>query len=189
MKKLFVALVTLGITAGITTAQEIPNRPARPPHMQQRIQRNAGDPVLQQLNLSASQKEQLKKEQEKALEKVLTPEQKKKLKELRNEQERRKETAAQKRDANLKEKLGLTEGQLTKLKTLQKEFSEKMQIVRQDVTQTVQQQRDRTRELLSQQQKALKELLNTEQLEKYRKMMREKMRPPQRESMRPNGEI
>jgi hypothetical protein len=177
MKKLVFAVVSLGLATTMSIAQEIPTRPAPPPHMQERMPKKGGeDPLLQQLNLTAAQKEQLKKEQEKALEKVLTTEQKNKWKELRKEQERRKETAEKKRDEKLKEKLGLTDAQVTKLKILQKEFIEKMQTVRQDLTQTVQQQRDRTRELVTQQQKALKEILNTEQLEKYQKMMREKMR-------------
>lgn len=180
MKKLLLAVISLGIASSITTAQEVRNRPAPPPHIQEHMHKKGGDPLLQQLNLSGAQKEQLKKEHEKALEKVLTPEQKIKLKELRKEEESRKEMAEKKRDEKLKEKLGITEAQLTKLKSLQNQFKEKMQAVRQDVNQTVQQQRDRTRELITQQQKALQELLNSEQLDKYKKMMREKMRHPRK---------
>jgi len=187
MKKLLVVVAGFGFAAGTLFAQEIPNRLSPPPHFQPRSHKG-GDPIVEQLKLSHAQKEQLKKEHEKALEKVLTPEQKTKLKELRQEQAVRKQSAEKKKDEKLKQELGITDAQLTKLKNLQTEFKEKMKTVREDVNQTVQQQRDRTRELITKQQQALKELLNSEQLEKYKKMMQDKMRHLRqggKEGMRP----
>jgi Spy/CpxP family protein refolding chaperone len=119
---------------------------------------------------------QLKKEQEQALEKVLTPDQKKKLKEIRQQQQERKNNMLGKQRQQLKERLSLTDEQATKLQDLQKNFMESMKKNRQQLDQTIAQQRDRAHEMMETHQQSLKKLLSAEQLEKYKTMMRDKMR-------------
>ncbi|MFM8592611.1 MAG: hypothetical protein ACKOA3_06925 [Sphingomonadales bacterium] len=132
--------------------------------------------LLQRLQLSTAQREQLKKEQEQALEKVLTTEQKKKLKEIRRQQQERKEEMQGRQRQQLKDRLSLTDEQATRLQELQKNFMESMKKNRQQLDQTIAQQRERAREMMETHQQSLKKLLSAEQLDTYKTMMRDKMR-------------
>lgn len=173
--KQFSFLIALSLLAGITVAQQVPNRMAPPP-VQQRQHKGGEEALMQQLNLTQAQREQLKKEHDKALERVLTAEQKAKLGQLRQQQQALKDSAQKRQDRKLKEQLGLSNEQVVKVRELQRGFREKMKAIQEDVNQTVQQQRDRTRELWESQQKNWQEVLTPEQLEKYKSLMQERMR-------------
>ncbi|NDF98994.1 MAG: hypothetical protein EB101_08750, partial [Chitinophagia bacterium] len=134
------------------------------------------DMLMQRLQLTPAQQDQLKKEQEQALEKVLTPDQKKKLKEIRQQQQERKNNMLSQQRQQLKERLSLSDEQAAKLQDLQKNFMESMKKNRQQLDQTIAQQREKTREMMETHQQALKKLLSAEQLEKYKSIMRDKMR-------------
>ena len=84
MKKPFY-LLALALMSTLVNAQPVPERKVAPRDQLTRIREERKQNLSEQLNLSDSQREQLKKEQEKALEKVLTPDQKKQLKELKEQ--------------------------------------------------------------------------------------------------------
>jgi len=172
-------ITTLLVATSLLTMVHAQDGP--PPHAprsdRQRPQREQGDErLMQQLQLTPTQREQLKKEHEQALEKVLTPDQKKKLKEIRQRQQERKEEMQARQRQQLKDRLSLTDDQATKLQDLQKSFMESMKKNRQHLDQTIAQQREKAREMMETHQQSLKKLLNAEQLEKYKTMMRDKMR-------------
>lgn len=157
-------------------AQEPPVPGAPRPPQQGRNSQQRSEMLLQRLQLTPAQREQLKKEQEQALEKVLTPDQKKRLKEIRQQQQVRKEEMQTRQRQQLKDRLSLTDEQASQLQNLQKNFMESMKRNRQQLDQTIAQQRDRARNLMETHQQSLKKLLSTEQLEKYRNLVRDKMR-------------
>ena len=187
--KQFSLLIGLGLLASMSMAQPIPHRMAPPPQFQHRQFKNSEGAFMQRLNLTQAQKEQLKKEHDKALERILTADQKEKLAKFRQQEQAFKDSAQKRQDRKLKEQLGLSNEQVAKVRALQKEFKVKMTAIREDVNQTVQQQRDRTRELWQSQQKAWKEVLSPEQLEKYKGLLQKKMQkmrqhmPPQNRPM------
>jgi chromosome segregation ATPase len=167
-------IATLLIGQAIGQDRPAPGAP-RPPH-QGPNRKQGNEQHKQRLQLTPAQRDQLKKEQEQALEKVLTPDQKKKLKEIRQQQQERKNNMLGKQRQQLKERLSLTDEQATKLQDLQKNFMESMKKNRQQLDQTIAQQRDRAHEMMETHQQSLKKLLSAEQLEKYKTMMRDKMR-------------
>jgi hypothetical protein len=173
------SIITLLLVSGLLVTASAQDKPAphppRPPYRtENRMQGN--ELLMQRLQLTPAQREQLKKEQEQALEKVLTPDQKKRLKEMRQQQQQRKVEMQARQRQQLKDRLSLTDDQATKLQDLQKSFMESMKKNRQQLDQTIAQQRERTREMMETHQQSLKKLLSAEQLEKYRMMMRDKMR-------------
>jgi len=173
------SIITLVIATALLVTANAQDRPAphdpRPPYRNDQ-KKQGNELLLQRLQLSSAQREQLKKEQEQALEKVLTADQKKKLKEIRQQQEQRKEEMQARQRLQLKDRLSLTDDQASKLQDLQKNFMESMKKNRQQLDQTIAQQRDRAREMMETHQQSLKKLLSAEQLDKYRMMMRDKMR-------------
>jgi chromosome segregation ATPase len=170
----FVVLAAGLLVTANAQEKQTPHVPRPPYRNDQRKQGN--ELLLQRLQLTSAQREQLKKEQEQALEKVLTADQKKKLKEIRQQQQQRKEEMEARQRQQLKDRLSLTDDQATKLQDLQKNFMESMKKNRQQLDQTIAQQRERTRELMETHQQSLKKLLSAEQLDRFRMMMRDKMR-------------
>ena len=174
MKSIFILLLTAGLVVSASAQDKPAPHPPRPPyHTDNR--KHGNERLMQRLELTPSQREQLKKEQEQALEKVLTGDQKKKLKEIRLQQQQRKEEMQGRQRQQLKDRLSLTDEQATKLQDLQKNFMESMKKNRQQLDQTIAQQRERAREMMETQQQSLKKLLSAEQLEKYKMMMRDRM--------------
>ena len=173
------SIISLVLAIALLVTANAQERPAphnpRPPYRNEHRKQD-NELLLQRLQLSAAQREQLKKEQEQALEKVLNADQKKKLKEIRQQQQQRKEEMQARQRQQLKDRLSLTDDQASKLQDLQKSFTESIKKNRQQLDQTIAQQRDRAREMMETHQQSLKKLLSAEQLEKYRMMMRDKMR-------------
>lgn len=175
MKSIVIAvLATCLLVTANAQEKQAPHDPRPPYRNDQRKQGN--ELLLQRLQLTSAQREQLKKEQEQALEKVLTPDQKKKLKEIRRQQQQRKEEMESRQRQQLKDRLSLTDAQATQLQDLQRNFMESMKKNRQQLDQTIAQQRERTRELIETHQQSLKKLLSAEQLDRFKMMMRDKMR-------------
>ncbi len=90
MNKLVILITALLINV-VATAQQ-PERKGPPPPNWRNLQ-DKKQSMLEELELTDAQKEQLKKEHEKALEKVLTPEQKKQRKEMLDKQSAHKDSA------------------------------------------------------------------------------------------------
>ena len=174
--KTIITLCIATLLIGQAVGQDRPAPGAPPPPHQGPNRKQGNELLMQRLQLTPAQRDQLKKEQEIALEKVLTPDQKKKLKEIRQQQQERKNNMLGQQRQQLKERLSLTDEQATKLQDLQKNFMESMKKNRQQLDQTIAQQRDRAREMMETHQQSLKKLLSAEQLEKYKTMMRDKMR-------------
>ena len=174
--KTIITLCIATLLIGQAVGQDRPAPGAPPPPHPGPPRKPGHELLMQRLQLTPAQRDQLKKEQEIALEKVLTPDQKKKLKEIRQQQQERKNNMLGQQRQQLKERLSLTDEQATKLQDLQKNFMESMKKNRQQLDQTIAQQRDRAREMMETHQQSLKKLLSAEQLEKYKTMMRDKMR-------------
>lgn len=178
MKTIITLFLAIGSMLPLT-AQEHPGsqapRPPRPPQ-EGPGRKQQKEMLLDRLQLTTAQREQLKKEQEQALEKVLTTEQKKKLSQLRQQQQQRKEEGLRRQRQQLKDRLSITEEQASKLQALQKNFMESMKKNREQLDQTVAQQRERARSLMEAHQESLKKMLNMEQLQQFKDIMRDKMR-------------
>ena len=140
-----------------------------------RIREERKQNLSEQLKLSETQREQLKKEQEKALEKVLTPEQKKQLKDLKEKQTARKDSAQKRQAARLKEALSLTDEQVVKLQAQQQKFQQSMRAMQKKAETFRDSHREQLRSMMEEQKNSLSQLLNAEQLEKYKRMMQDRM--------------
>ena len=174
MKKPFY-LLALALMSTLVNAQPVPERKVAPRDQQARIREERKQPLSEQLNLSESQREQLKKEQEKALEKVLTPDQKKQLKELKEQQTARKDSAKKRQATRLKEALSLSDEQVVKLQAQQEKFQQSMRSLKKKADAFRDSHRAELKSLMEEQKNNLSQLLNPEQLEKYKRMMRERM--------------
>jgi Spy/CpxP family protein refolding chaperone len=173
MNKLFILTTALLISIGATAQQ--PQRKGPPPPNW----RNAQDKkqsMLEELDLTDAQKEQLKKEHEKALEKVLTPEQKKQRKEMLDKQSARKDSAQKRQAQHLQKMLHLSDEQTSKLIAQQEKFQESMKKFKKEANAQMIEHREKMRTLMEEQSNNLKQILSPEQLEKYKYMMRERMR-------------
>ncbi len=173
MNKLFILTTALLISIGATAQQ--PDRKGPPPPNW----RNAQDKkqsMLEELDITDAQKEQLKKEHEKALEKVLTPEQKKQRKEMLDKQSARKDSAQKRQAQHLQKMLHLSDEQTSKLIAQQEKFQESMKKFKKEANAKMIEHREKMRTLMEEQSNNLKQILSPEQLEKYKYMMRERMR-------------
>lgn len=188
MKQL-ILLTGLSLLAGAVVAQSVPKPKAPFSHFQQSQHKTSHQLLMQRLHLTSAQKEQLKKEQDKALEKVLTLEQKATLGQFRQKQQAFKDSVQKRQDRKLKERLGISQEQVTKLRDMQRTFRENMKANQEDLKQSVQQQRDRTRELWQAQQKAFQEMFSKEQLEKYKMLMQAKMQKMRQLHQRGNPNV
>ncbi len=174
MKKPFY-LFALALMSTLVNAQPVPERKVAPRDQQARIREERKQPLSEQLNLSESQREQLKKEQEKSLEKILTPDQKKQLKELKDKQTARKDSAKKRQATRLKEALSLSDEQVVKLQAQQEKFQQSMRSLKKKADAFRDSHRAELKSLMEEQKNNLSQLLNPEQLEKYKRMMRERM--------------
>lgn len=174
MKKSLISIALVAISA-LAIAQPVQERSRAPREQLSKIREEKKQNLSEQLNLSDTQREQLKKEQEKALEKVLTPEQKKQLKELKDKQTARKDSAQKRQAARLKEALSLSDEQVVKLQAQQQNFQQSMRAMQRKAESFRDNHREQLRSLMEEQKKNLSQLLNAEQLEKYKRMMRDRM--------------
>lgn len=188
MKQL-ILLTGLSLLASTIVAQGVPKPKAPLSHFQQSQHKTSHQQLMQRLHLTSAQKEQLKKEQDKALEKVLTIEQKATLGQFRQKQQAVKDSMQNRQDRKLKERLGISQEQVTKLRDMQRTFRENMKANQEDIKQSVQQQRDRTRELWQAQQKAFQVMFSKEQLEKYKALMQAKMQKMRQLHQRGNPNV
>lgn len=175
MKTILTLFLAICSIVPLAAQEHHPPKPPRPTEQGPR-RKQGNEMLLDRLQLTTGQREQLKKEQEQALEKVLTADQKKKLSQLRQQQQQRKEEAQLHQRQQLKDRLAISEEQAAKLQELQKNFMESMKKNRDQLDQTIAQQRERARSLMETHQESLKKILNAEQLQKFKDMMRNKMR-------------
>ncbi|MFM1858185.1 MAG: hypothetical protein RLZ05_1245 [Bacteroidota bacterium] len=178
MNKLSILTTALLISV-VATAQQPQRKGPPPPNW-----RNAQDKkqsMLEELDLTDVQKEQLKKEHEKALDKVLTPEQKKQRKEMLEKQSARKDSAQKRQAQYLQKALHLSEEQTSKLVAQQEKFQESMIKFKKEATAQMAERREKVRTMMEEQSNNLKQILSPEQLEKYKYMMRERMKKIQEE--------
>lgn len=169
----FLALALL--VSATASAQQTHERKGPPPPPTERSlpqQRNA---MADQLQLTDAQKEQLKKEHEKAMDKVLTPEQKKLRKELMDKQAARKDSAQKRQAQKLKQALSLSDEQVSKLMDQQEKFKASMKKFRTETSAYMSENRQKLRTMMEVQADNLRQILNPEQFEKYKKMMQERM--------------
>lgn len=178
MNKLFILTIALLISV-VATAQQPQRKGPPPPNW-----RNAQDKkqsMLEELDLTDAQKEQLKKEHEKALDKVLTSEQKKQRKEMLEKQSARKDSAQKRQAQYLQKTLHLSDEQTSKLIAQQEKFQESMKKFKKEATAQMAERREKVRTMMEEQSNNLKQILSPEQLEKYKYMMRERMKKIQEE--------
>ena len=173
MNKLVILITALLINV-VATAQQ-PERKGPPPPNWRNLQ-DKKQSMLEELDLTDAQREQLKKEHEKALEKVLTPEQKKQRKEMLDKQSARKDSAQKRQAQHLKQVLSLSDEQASKLMAQQEKFQESMKKFRKEAGSQMMEQRQKLRALMEEQSNNLKQILSPEQIEKYKKIMQERMR-------------
>jgi len=173
MNKLLI-LTTAMLISAVVTAQQ-PERKGPPPPNWKNAQ-DKKQSMLEELDLTDAQKEQLKKEHEKALEKVLTPEQKKQRKEMLDKQIARKDSAQKRQAQYLQKALHLSDEQTSKLITQQEKFQESMKKFKKEANEQIMEHREKVRIMMEEQSNNLKQILSPEQLEKYKSIMRERMR-------------
>ena len=179
MKNLFVLGLLLGLVIN-TNAQGKPGVPPPPPDgNQKKMQREV---LMKSLDLSPQQQEQIKKlkeehktqnqklhEQQKAeFEKILTPEQKKKIADLKNLARVKMENRAAERAQFMKIQLGLSEEQAAKLEKKRKETAEKLKALREDKTIDESAKKQKAQAILKEQEDFLKANLTAEQFSKIK---------------------
>ena len=145
MNKLVILATALLISA-FAPAQQPERKGPPPPNW-----RNAQDKkqsMLEELNLTDAQKEQLKKEHEKAIEKVLTPAQKKQRKEMQDKQSARKDSAQKKQAQLLQKTLHLSDEQTSKLMAQQEKFQESMKKFKKEVSTQMMERREKMRTMM-----------------------------------------
>ena len=179
MNKLLILTAAL-LSFSFAFAQQ-PERKGPPPPPWRTAQERKQS-MLEELHLSDSQKEQLKKEQEKALDKILTPEQKKQRKDFLDKQAARKDSAQKRQAQHLQKALHLTDEQTTKLMAQQNKLQESMKQFKKEASEQLMERREKLRSLMEEQSKNLKQILNEEQLEKYKTIMRERMQKMRQEN-------
>ncbi len=173
MNKIII-LTTVMLISTIALAQH-PERKG-PPQPNWRNAQDKKQSIVEELELTDTQKEQLKKEYEKALEKVLTPEQKKQRKEMLDKQSARKDSLQKKQAQHLQKTLHLSDEQTSKLIAQQEKFQESMKKFKKEVSTQMMERREKMRTMMEEQSNNLKQILSPEQIEKYKFMMRERMR-------------
>lgn len=179
MNKLLILTAAL-LSFSFAFAQQ-PERKGTPPPPWRTAQERKQS-MLHELHLSDSQKEQLKKEQEKALDKILTPEQKKQRKDFLDKLAARKDSAQKRQAQHLQKALHLSDEQTTKLMAQQNKLQESMKQFKKEASEQLMERREKLRSLMEEQSKNLKQILNEEQLEKYKTIMRERMQKMRQEN-------
>lgn len=180
MKNLFLFGLMLGLVIN-ANAQGKPGAPKPDQKPQEKMHREF---LMKSLDLSPQQQEQFKKlkeehraqsqklhEQQKAdFEKILTPEQKKKIADLKSLGKVKMENRAAERAQLMKIELGLTEEQSAKLEKQRKLTAEKLKALHENKSLEAEKKREQAKAIMKEQEEFLKANLTAEQFSKLKSM-------------------
>jgi Spy/CpxP family protein refolding chaperone len=110
-----------------------------------------------------SRMENLRKENQSAMQNILTPEQKEKMKSMRGK-------AGEMQMQGMKERLNLTDDQAVQLKKQQSATQKQMQAIRENASLSTEQKREASKKLMKEQKESMEKLLTEEQKKKFKEM-------------------
>ena len=110
-----------------------------------------------------SRMENLRKENQSAMQNILTPEQKEKMKSMRGK-------AGEMQMQGMKERLNLTDDQAVQLKKQQSATQKQMQAIRENASLSSEQKKEAAKKLMEEQKESMEKLLSEEQKKKFKEM-------------------
>ncbi|UAY51593.1 hypothetical protein [Ferruginibacter albus] len=138
---------------------------------------------LQKLNKNESitvkefrdKKEALRKQQKEKFMALLTPEQKTKLEQLKQQQKQQREMAAAKRMEKMKTNLGLSDQQVAQLKQQHQNFKSKIQSIKENDKLSRTEKREQLEALKNENKDSFKKILTPDQLNKMEELKKNRM--------------